>query len=219
MVLSYPLDRDAFLGALPIAEQVFSLTENVEFSGLAEGSILRDEIGPRLWRGRCAIGPMPRDEAPAAEALVSLLQRAGTSFLAWRLDRAYPQGDPGGTILGAGTPTIAALPASGVELSIAGLPAGYAIAPGDMLSFGYGSSPSRRALHRVVGAAVVADGTGLTPNIEVEPPIRAGAAPSTPVELIRPYCKAVIVPGSVTPGTVRRNKVRGLSFEFIQTLR
>jgi hypothetical protein len=219
MAFTYPLDRDTFLGTIPVWELTFDLTENVEVAGLADGSLLRDEIGPRLWRGRCKIDLMTFAQAPRVEAMISLLQRSGTSFLAWRLDRAYPQGDPDGTILGAATPTIASLPASGVELTITGLPVGYQIAAGDMLSFAYGASPTRYALHRVITGAVVADAAGTTPAIEVEPPIRTGAVTGAAVELARPYCKAMLLPGSVTPGTVRRNKVRGLSFDFIQTLR
>lgn len=218
MAYTYPLDRDTFLGALRVSEQSFHLGENVVQSGLQDGSILRDEIGPRLWRGRCKLDRLTFAQAPAAEALVSLLQRAGTSFLAWRLDRAFPQGDPDGSILGAATPTIWKLPDS-VELHLEGMPAGYVLSPGDMLSFAYGTSPVRYALHRIVSGPVVAYGGGRTPPIEVEPPIRPGATVGTAVDLIRPYCKAVILPGSVTPGTVRRNTVSGLAFDFIQTLR
>ena len=88
-----------------------------------------------------------------------------------------------------------------------------------MLSFTYGSGPTRYALHRIVSDTVVANGSGVTPLFEVVPHIRPGAATSTAVELIRPYCKAIIIPGSVQAGTARKSKVRGLSFEIIQTLR
>ena len=51
MPLSFPLDRDTFLGDARITEQTFYLTENVEFSGLADGSIIRDDLGPLLPTG------------------------------------------------------------------------------------------------------------------------------------------------------------------------
>jgi hypothetical protein len=219
MARAFPLDRDTFQGALPIWEQTFDLAGNMEVSGLGDGSILTDEIGPRLWRGRCDIDLLPMDQARPVSALMSLLQGPGRSFLAWRLDCAAPAFDPGGTILSGYAPFIHSLPSDARELTLGGLPGGYAIGPGDMLSFTYGSSPTRYALHRVVSDQVTASGSGMTPTLEVVPPIRPGAVVSAAVELIRPCCKALLVPVSVTPGTLRRNKLRGVSFEFIQTLR
>lgn len=219
MARTFPLDRDTFLGAIPVWEQTFDLAENMEVSGLGDGSILTDEIGPRLWRGKCTIDMLTFEASRQVEALISLLRGPGRSFLAWRLDNAAPAGDLDGSILGGSSPVINALPADARETKIGGLPVGYPIGTGDMFSITYGSSPTRYGLHRVVSADVVANGSGITPTIEVVPPIRPGASVSDAVELIRPYCKAIIVPGSVAPGTVRRNKVRGVSFEFVQTLR
>lgn len=219
MALSFPLDRDTFLGALPVSEQVFDLSENLEISGLGDGSILRDEVGPRLWTGTFAIDHMTFAQARQVEALLSLLQGPQRSFLAWRLDCAYPASDPDGSQLSGYSPTISALDANNRELRITGLPVGYTLGRGDMLSFAYGSGPVRYALHRIVSGSAVADGQGLSPWIEVVPHIRPGAAVSAAVTLTRPFCKAIVVPGSVTPGTSRRSKLRRLSFSFMQTLR
>ena len=45
------------------------------------------------------------------------------------------------------------------SLKLGGLPAGYSLRRGDMLHFDYGSSPTRRALHRIVEDAT-ANGPG-----------------------------------------------------------
>lgn len=219
MAFTFPLNRNAFFADVPTTEQTFDLRENIEVSGLADGSILRDDLGPRLWAGRCTIEHMTFRKAREIEAKLSLLQGVGASFFVWRLDCAYPAGDPDGSLVSGSSPVISALNANNRELKISGLPVGYSLGPGDMLSFAYGSSPTRYALHRIVSDAAVAGAGGETPYLEVVPHIRPGAVTSTAVVLARPYCKAVIVPGSVQPGVARGAKVRGLSFEFMQTLR
>ncbi|WP_109464408.1 hypothetical protein [Albibacillus kandeliae] len=218
MPLSFPLDRDTFLGAARITEQTFYLSENVEISGLGDGSIIRDDLGPRLWRGSCMVEHASLAEGRRLSSQIALLQATGASFLAWDISCTAPAADPDGSNLSGSSPVIYQLESNNREMRISGLPVGYELTPGDMLSFTYGSSPIRYALHSVVTGAV-ASGDGITPLFEVVPPLRPGAAVSAPVELLRPFCKAVIVPSSAQPFTARNVKKRGLSFEFVQTLR
>jgi len=104
------------------------------------------------------------------------------------------------------------------DISLSGLATGAALGPGDCLSFAYGSNPVRYALHQITDPAVAA-GTGTTPVFEVVPPLRPGAAVGAQVALIDPVLKAVIEPGSVREGRAVRNKIEGISFGWIQTLR
>jgi hypothetical protein len=99
-------------------------------------------------------------------------------------------------------------------MTISALPANYVLSIGDYVAFNYGT---RRALHRLVSAATASAG-GLTPVFEVTPAIRTGAAVSTAVTLIRPSCKAVLLPGSVSRGVSRQLITRDASFRFRQTL-
>ena len=219
MALSYPLDRDDFLGALRIRSFSLELGERMEVSGLADGSVLRDQLGPRLWRGRVELHPAPFAQARAMAARLALLQEPGRSFLAWPVEQTGPARDPKGLLLGAAAPQIASLAPDARDLSLSGLPAGYELSCGDGLSFLYGSDPVRYAFHRIVTGSVVADGTGATSVFEVVPSLRAGAAIGTPVTLLRPAFKAVLLPGTVTAGSSERMRTGGASFEFIQTLR
>ena len=100
---------------------------------------------------------------------------------------------------GTATPTLASLPTGNGEIVLAGLPAAHELTAGDLLSFKYGTAPVRYALHRVAVGGV-ADATGTTPALVVTPQIRPGAAIGVPVTLGRPHCKAILVPGSVSPG-------------------
>ncbi|MGR3599194.1 MAG: hypothetical protein ACU0FH_02140 [Heliomarina sp.] len=219
MPISFPLGRGGFFGQLPVSEQRFQLGENVEVSGLGEGSILRDQLGPRLWSGNCMIDRMNFDDARSIIDRIELLLDSNGSFLIWRLDSSHPVLDPKGSIISGASPEIHQLESNNVELQISGLPAGYELRRGDMFSFQYGSNPVRYALHRVSTSSVVADGSGTTPTFEVRPHIRPGATIGAAVEFDRPHCKAIIVPGSYQPGSSRRTKLRSISFDFIQTLR
>lgn len=220
MPLAYPLSREAFWDILPVAQTAFELPENVELAATRGGEQLAAEAGERLWQGEVAIGRLTRAETGRPEVLVDLVRGPGRPFLAYDRTRPAPLLDPTGTILGAATPAILALNGSDArELRLQGLPAGYVLSAGDYLSFAYGSAPVRQALHRVVDPTVTANGAGQTPFFEVVPHIRPGAAAAAAVTLVRPWCKAVLVFGSVTPMRGSRTIFDGLGFRFVQTLR
>lgn len=134
--------------------------------------------------------------------------------------RPNPLLDPTGSILGVATVTILALGGDARELSLAGLPAGYTLSRGDYLSFSYTSlAVTRQALHRVVDATVVANGSGQAALFEVEPFIRPGTVAGAAVILKKAFCKAVKVAGSTTPNTGRSSLSEGLGFDWVQSLR
>jgi hypothetical protein len=218
MALSFPLARGTFWAGLKIAEARPSLPDERELYRTAGGEVITAELGARLWRGVATLAPMRAAEAEAALAVIRVLNQSGRSFHASPAGHDMPTNDPAGLMLGASTVTIASLPAGNRELALTGLPAGFALAVGDYLSFAYGANPTRYALHQVVNSAT-ADATGLTPAFEVVPNIRPGAAVGTAVTLLHPSFKAVIVPGSVQEGRLARTLRKGISFAWQQTLR
>jgi len=113
---------------------------------------------------------------------------------------------------------LASISSDARDISLSGLPTSAALSPGDCLSFSYGGTPVRYGFHQITDPAVAA-GTGTTPAFEVVPPLRPGAAVGAQVALIDPVLKAVIDPGSVREGRAVRNKIEGISFGWIQTLR
>ena len=217
MALTFPVPATQFWGLLPISSLTFDLPETVTASRTRGGEVLMAEVGARLWGGEVRLDLMTADEATAIQPLLEALRGAGRPFVAYHPLRAFPARDPRGTTLGAAAVKIASLP-SARELTLKGLPAGYVLTRGDFLAYNYAANPARYALHRIV-STVTASGTGITPAIEVVPPLRGGAV-DTPVNLGKPACKALIVPGTVDPGTTRRGGlVEGASFRFQQTLR
>ena len=132
------------------------------------------------------------------------------------------EGDPGHDFhvanLRWSTYALAAISSDARDISLSGLPPGAALSPGDCLSFVYGSNPLRYALHQIVDPAVTG-ASGATDVFEVVPPLRPGATLGAQVALADPVLKAVIDPGSVSEGRALRNKIEGISFGWVQTLR
>lgn len=218
MAYAFPLTIAQFMARLPIDAISFDLTEAVELSETGGGEILTAELGVRLWRGRIELGDMTPDEAADVLPLLDILRRPGASFMVHDASRPGPRLDADGATLGAASPVLASANANGRDITLSGLPAGYRLRPHDWLAFSYGANPTRYALHRAVGSAQ-ANASGTTGWWEVTPNLRPGFATGSAVTLLRPACKAIILPKTVQPGRRKASLTSGVSFEFLQTLR
>lgn len=214
--LTFPVSLADFYGKLGVRAVVFDDPENTVTSITGGGEVLAAMVAPQLWRGRVELHDLPLARAGAVQALLSVLRRPGASFLVRPHFMSYPAGDLDGSRLGAATPSILSVNADNRRLALQGLPAGYRLQRGDYLGFTYAGI---RALHRVVAVEAVALSNGQTPQFEVTPLIRAGAATGQAVQLVDPSCKAVMVPGSIVPGVNQRRWTTGLSFDWVQTLK
>jgi len=145
------------------------------------------------------------------------MDQPGATFLCNDPRQIGPASDPTGSILGSRTVTVHSVASNLRELRLTGLPSGYVLSAGDMLGFQYGSNPVRYALHRIAVDGTASSG-GLTPFIEIVPNLRPGAVAGLMVSLIRPACKARLMP-EPNYGSGRQALSRGASFDFIQTLR
>jgi hypothetical protein len=215
--LSFPLSRENFMNLLKVRSVTFRDFHAIEASQLADGTIIKASLGATLWSGVIQLAPARNEDAAAIESLLSILQRPGASFFVYDPRRIGPRNDPAGTTIGSASPVIASVNADNRQLALNGLPAGYVLSRGDMLSFSYLASPTRYALHRVV-ETVTANGSGSTGQFEVTPLIRTGATVGAAVTLVRPFCKAVLRP-SPDYGSSVPLITDGASFEFVQTLR
>ncbi|MDR5655365.1 hypothetical protein [Ruixingdingia sedimenti] len=218
MAYSFPLSLADFWDILPIRELTFDLPEAVEISETGGGEILTADLGTRLWQGEVVLGDMTPDEAADVSAMLDIVRRAGGSFFATDRARPWPRSDWGGSVLGAASVTMHSVAGTSREMRLQGLPVGYQLRRGDRLAYSYGTNPVRYALHRVASPAT-ADEAGVTPLFEVSPNLRPGWPDLAAVTLVKPACKAVIVPGSVQPGRRRARLTVGSSFRFQQTLR
>ncbi|MHC1549391.1 hypothetical protein [Phyllobacterium sp. K27] len=218
MALTYPLSLAQFADKLNIATVSWRLKEQQQITGLGSGEILAADMAPARVEAQVDLNPMYHEDAAEVQAMIEALDGSIGTFYLHSPQKAYPRMDPKGTILGASTVTINAIVSNNKEMRLGGLPAGYVLSGGDLLSFNYGTSPVRRALHRIV-LPVITAGTGITPIFEVRPYIRPGASDGLVVTLIKAAAKVKMIPDSFNPGTNDSDGItRGMSFQVRQTL-
>jgi hypothetical protein len=216
MPLTFPLDLATFFEAFCPISTTFELGEAVIVNETGGGEILRSDYGTRLWYGTVTLAPSRPVAIENIKALIRPLQDSRASFL---LYPRHKRRATGGGALTEPIGQINSLPANNRLLTLKGLPASYVITRGDFLSFIYGSSPSRYAFHQVV-ESINANGSGVTGEFEVVPPIRPGALVNHNVQFNKPRLKAIMVPGSLSISELpRRGFATGATFAWRQTLR
>ena len=197
-----------------------ALPDNRRFNKTAGGLVIASERGARLWQGSIQMTPQLHADAAEIDALMSLVTGSGMSFLMYDGRSAYPRNDPTGSILGASVPILSAVAANRADVSISGLPVGYVISAGDMISYTYGSAPVRYGLHRVVNRRVASAG-GIATLVQLNPPLRLGyTVGTTTLDLTKPSMVANVIPGSYSPPNYQSGVISTPgSFDFMQTLR
>lgn len=218
MARTYPLTVAQFFAGIPITSFTFSLGEALESGETGGGEILTASVGNRLWKIDVDVAPLYYNQMEQIKADFDTLRYPGRSLIVPAMPLQYPQYDPTGAVLGSSAVTLNAVAGNNRELKLAGLPAGYVITRGDMLSFQYGSNPVRYALHQIVVGGV-ANGSGITDYLEVSSFIRTGWVLNQSVKLAKPEVKAVYVPKSFNPGKSKGMFTDGVSFSLTQTFR
>ena len=212
--LTYPLPAADFWDKLRINSMRLHAPEPQQVDQTAGGTILKASMGDTLWQGTVSLADdSDFDRGTELEALMSLVSRAGASFLMYDTRKCYPKADPGGSIISGSSPTIDTIDSDNRRLSLTGLPGGYIISAGDMIGFQYSGT---YALHRVVVGGL-ADGSGNMGLIEVTPFISANASAGAAVSLVKPLMKAVMR-ADPDYGAARPGRIMGPGFGFVQTL-
>lgn len=193
-----------------------------EISSPTWGGLVQSiSAGRRLWHMRYDLVPLR--EGPANEVIAALRRLRGSTrrFRALdplrRIAQAYPNGYAGMVRAGGGTfdgsATVQAIGAALDTLTLSGLPAGFVLTPGDLLSFGFGGT--RQALHAVViGGA--ASGSGLL-AVTIEPVLIPGVEVGTTVSMLDPWCKAALVKRTFTVAPMA-NRRYVISFAAVQDI-
>lgn len=195
-MLIFPLSTAQFADLL----QMTSLTPRQglqqQLSSQGSGLTIAADLAPAQREYDVVCGAMYHSVAAKIMALIEALRGPMNSFYIYDPRYLGPAADPGGTILGASTPQINSINANNQALSLKLLPADYVITAGDFLSWDYGSAPTRRAYFRSV-ETVTADGSGVTPEFQINDFIQTGSSALLPVTLIKPAMKAKLIAGSV----------------------
>jgi hypothetical protein len=212
MALTFPLTLEAFADTLVVeaGSGGFELRRFEESSGTGRGEIITRQIAPPAWAFSMALAPMRFSEAARVR---SIMQALGSSNRARFYDftHHYPASDPTGSVLGAASVTISSIAAGGRAIALAGLPSGYQISAGDYASVGYSSG--RRALLQFAESGV-ANGAGLTSQLEVRPHLPAAIAAGSAVLLKKPWALFILsyeVGGATRDGVVTGASISGIS--------
>ncbi|WP_439523169.1 hypothetical protein [Marivita sp.] len=216
MALSFPLSTAQFFDLLPIRRFAMKPGDNRAFTELGGGELIAAGRGQRLWQGEVTLDIDVHDTIAGLDATLSLLEEVGASFLLYDPRKPFPAADPGGLLIAGSSPQIATLNANNRELTLSGLPAGYVLTPGDLIGWTYGASPTRYAVHRIVTGGS-ANGSGVSPSLEVTPFIRQGVSAGASAALVRPPMKAKFPEASYGAGRAVVSEAG--SFSFIQVLR
>lgn len=216
MARTFPLASGLFAGRLLVRSCVWQLQESIMSSGYGSGEPLDVELSPAVWTAEVQLGPLTQHEAVEQRALIQMHLKPGRPFRLYNRAIPGPRLDPQGVILGAATPTLHTIGTEGRSLRIGGLPSGYRLSVGDMLSIQFGASPVKVTLHQV-GEDAQATGGGLTPEFDVDPPIPLGPAVGAAATLVRASALMIRVPGSYQPGSTEGSLVTGVGFRAIQT--
>lgn len=218
MTIAFPLSLAAFALTLPIKNFAWRLVESQEISGLAGGTILTADLGPKYWQSRVALDTMPHAQAAEIQALIESLDGALSTIYFHDPRRPFPAYDPKGLILGANVVQIAEIAANNKEVKFKGLPAGYQIRRGDWFDRNFGANPVHRGYHRVASATVAANGAGLTDWIEFRPHFLPGAAVNDVITLKQPAALCKIIPKSFNEGQPAGQMNFGMAFDIRQVL-
>jgi len=170
-------------------------------------------LGPTVWSMKYELVPVSEAIGAQWEAWLSSLRGGRRLFKAWhpwrRYGVAYPTGGPGGFD---GACTRTAIGGSLDTVTLSGLPVGYVLSPGDLMSWEHATNS--QALHRVTEGAT-ANGSGIA-TVTVEPEIRVSPG-SSAVSLHKAWCHAVVDPGSIdVKWSIARTAI--VSFAATQTL-
>jgi ferric-dicitrate binding protein FerR (iron transport regulator) len=205
---------------LPILGMTFKRQPMQEVTPLRSGKQIVKNLGPTLWYARWQSDRMTPDESGPVRAWCDTIEENGEQFYGYDKLREYPLayalGWGGLTVDGqpfSGDGTLSNVALNNVEVSLADLPAGFVLSPGDYLAFDY--STSLRALHRC-SAAATANGAGAL-TVEVRPHVRPGWAADAVVHLHRAAARMVMLPGTLDDREEAPHFVT-TAFEAIQSL-
>ncbi|MET4206847.1 hypothetical protein [Bradyrhizobium sp. LA2.1] len=188
----------------------FDLTPQQETSRLADGTSIGKDLGPALWFGTYTTDELYNDVLVDYQAVLNSLDGVINPFEAWDIRRPWPRAHKDGS---ASNGLLASVNANNKAVSLSGVNAAQVVSRGDYLSFNYTGG---RALHQVM-ETVTANGSGVTPQFEVRPHLRAGWALSAAVNVKAPRGLFTLTPKSVAP-TQTRGKSGRIAFQIEQYL-
>lgn len=214
MALTMPLSQENLADLMMVETVTWTLGEDQELSGTGDGETLAADLGPRLWSAECSTIAADIETIEALRGRFNALDGAIQSFYLHDPRRPYPATDPTGALLAGATVTIQSIEANRKELTLTGLPSGFELPQGTMLSV---AGPTSRTALLQLAAPVIANGGGVAGPVELRPHLRPWALAGQALTLLKPVAKVKLVPRSLSVVQVTSVTHR-LRFSARQTL-
>lgn len=189
MALTFPYPLDFLSDILPAISITPDFQRNDEGSGSGDGRFWTAELARPLWKFTVSLGMVSPRVAREINAKIRALGH-NKAFLF-----ADPSYSPSGGAPGTGV-TLGSVSSDRTQVSFAGLPAGFALAPGDRFSISYASG---RVFLGEISEPKTATGLGNTSLGAIMPYLPFGIAAGAAVEMIKPVVKVIVPPGKFTP--------------------
>lgn len=206
----YPLE---FLSDLLIEDGAItlSLRRNDEISGAGDGRYWAAELARPLWTVSISLKALGNGWSFRAREIDAKIRALGVNrtFL-WR-DKTYPGARSGEA--GSGV-TVSAFSSDRTALTFSGLPAGFALTPGDRFSVEWSSG---RYYMAEITEACIADSSGVTGQVGVYPYPPMSMATGVSAEFDQPVVKMMVPPDGHTPfGYIRNFVAQDSSLTLLQ---
>lgn len=188
-----------------------------ELSPVAGGQVTARDLGSPVWTCEARTPPIEFEAADAMMARFARLRGALFTFLAHDPARESlaSLSDPVAiAALAAEDATVASIRADRAALSIGGLPNGVVFAEGDKISVKTGAGGYE--YYRLLSGGV--SDLGVTPELEVDPPVRGAVQAGDEVFLVRAPLEVRIEPGSLDDPQVSLVH-RRVTFKAVQVIR
>lgn len=204
-----------------VSDVTFDLDYQEAVAAEQGGRLVSIGLGLARWRMTFRSATLDMTRLGEWRAWITSLRGAGRTFIgvdpARRFPLLYPAGFTGLTRAGGGSfdgsATSYSLNTARDDITLNGLPASFALRPGDMIELGW-SSRAKRTLHRCLESAT-ANGSGVA-TVQIEPPVPAYVTSAT-ARLDNPGCIMRLLPGQQS-ASVAMNRSGQISFEAIQHL-
>lgn len=186
MAVTFPYD---LLSEFPGWSTEFDLFYRQEQSRQASGRTYVKDFGSPLWRATYQSRTLSINELDEWRARLNVLENGLNTFWGRSTSRCYPMKHPKQNIT---SPILLnSILANKKDIVLSGLPTAYQLSPGDLLQI------KDRNLHRVVAATASVPGAA-TNQLEIRPHVWPETMEGDVVTLIRPQCRMVIIPGSIS---------------------
>lgn len=211
--LVYPYTTAFLMDILGVETVEWDIVRFDEYDSLGTGHDIQAELADPKWTARMTMRPHYNLDARRIAARIRKLDGSAEKFMVYDPSNPYPYADPNGTILGASNVQINSIPGNNTSLTLKGLPVGYALTEGDKGQVNFGTDS---VYFFEFSQDITANGSGVTPAVEVWPHIPTGLAINQVVILKKPACKMSIMPGEFRPGRSSGNRTSGITLNALE---